>query len=142
MARVAGVDLPSQRPVFAALTYLYGIGRNNAKILLDRCQIPHHIRCRDLTETQISTINSVIAKDFKVEGELRREIEANIRRYIEAGSYKGQRHRKNLPVRGQRTRTNARTRRGMRRTVGSAKVIPAAAGKPASAGASAKPAAK
>ncbi|MEK6544039.1 MAG: 30S ribosomal protein S13 [Elusimicrobiota bacterium] len=141
MARVAGIDLLPHKPVSAALTRLYGVGRNNAKILLDRCQIPHHIRCKDLTEAQISTINSVIAKDCKVEGELRREIDANIRHYIEIGSFKGQRHRKNLPVNGQRTRTNARTRRGMRRTVGSAKpgIV---AGKPAAAPAAsaAKPA--
>lgn len=133
MARVAGVDLPSHKRIETALTYLYGIGRKNVKIILERSQVPSHVRCRDLTEAQISAINGILAKELKVEGELHREVEGNIRRYIEMGSYRGQRHRKNLPVHGQRTKTNARTRRGLRKTVGSAK--PGTRGAPAAAAA-------
>ncbi|MEK7287269.1 MAG: 30S ribosomal protein S13 [Elusimicrobiota bacterium] len=121
MARIAGLDLPPHKRVDVALTYLYGIGRRNVSSVLEAAQVPPDVRVKNLTEIQLSAINGVLAKDFKVEGELRREVEASIRRYIDIGSYLGQRHRRNLPVRGQRTKTNARTRRGMRKTVGSVK---------------------
>lgn len=121
MARVAGIDLIPTKRVDAALTHLYGVGRKNVYEVLDKAQVEPKTRVKDLSEAQVSAINVVVTKDMKVEGELRRDTEAHVRRYIDTGSYRGQRHRKNLPVRGQRTRTNARTRRGSRRTVGSAK---------------------
>ena len=128
MARIAGVDLPRDKKISIALAYVYGIGRPLANKILAglSAQIKPDTRVKDLTEDQVGLINSVIQKEYKVEGELRREITANLKRYVEINSYKGYRHRRNLPVRGQRTRTNARTRRGRRRTVGSASKAPAA----------------
>ncbi len=122
MARIAGVDLPRDKKISVALAYVYGIGRPlAAKILAGlSAQINPDTRVKDLTEDQVGLLNSVIQKEYKVEGELRREVTANLKRYVEINSYRGYRHRRNLPVRGQRTRTNARTRRGRRRTVGSA----------------------
>ena len=122
MARIAGVDLPRDKKISIALAYVYGIGRPMAKKILAglTAQINPDTRVKDLTEDQVGLINSVIQKEYKVEGELRREITANLKRYVEINSYRGYRHRRNLPVRGQRTRTNGRTRRGRRRTVGSA----------------------
>ncbi|MBI4062802.1 MAG: 30S ribosomal protein S13 [Elusimicrobia bacterium] len=141
MARVAGIDLHPNKRIDVALTYIYGVGRKNVGGILQAVQIPGHLKVKDLDEAQLSTINAVLSKDYRVEGELRREIESNISRYVEVGSYRGQRHRRNLPARGQRTRTNARTRRGMRRTVGSVKPgIALGAAKPATA--TAAPAAK
>jgi small subunit ribosomal protein S13 len=121
MARIAGVDLPREKKIIVALAYVYGIGRPMAKKILEGLtnQVSPDTRVKDLTEDQIGMLNSYIAKEYKVEGELRREITANLKRYVEINSYRGYRHRRNLPVRGQRTRTNARTRRGRRRTVGS-----------------------
>ncbi|MBI5744818.1 MAG: 30S ribosomal protein S13 [Elusimicrobia bacterium] len=129
MARIAGVDLPREKKISIALAYVFGIGRPMAKKILAglTAQIPPDTRVKDLTEDQIGLLNTVIQKEYKVEGELRREITANLKRYIEINSYRGYRHRRNLPVRGQRTRTNGRTRRGRRRTVGSASKAPAAA---------------
>ena len=121
MARIAGVDLAPAKRVDVALTSIYGIGRKNVRDLLVRAQVSPEIQVKALTQEQLSAIGAVMAKDFKVEGELRREIEASIRRTIDIGSYRGQRHRRNLPVRGQRTKTNARTRRGSRKTVGGVK---------------------
>ncbi len=118
MARVAGVNLPSNKRIDIALTYIYGIGRSLAKKILEATGIDGSIRAKDLTESQIATLNSYIEENFKVEGDLRREVQQNIKRLIDIGCYRGIRHRKNLPVHGQRTRTNARTRRGPRKTVG------------------------
>ena len=120
MARVAGVDLPKDRRIDVALACVYGIGRTLAKEILERLegQIAPATRVKDLTENQVGLLNSFIAKEDKVEGELRREVQQNIHRYHEIGSYRGLRHRRNLPCRGQRTKTNARTRRGRRKTVG------------------------
>ncbi|MBI4351037.1 MAG: 30S ribosomal protein S13 [Elusimicrobia bacterium] len=129
MARIAGVDLPREKKVVIALAYVYGIGRPMAQKILEglKAQINPGLRVKDLTEDQVGLLNAFIAKEFKVEGELRREVSANLKRYVEINSYRGYRHRRNLPVRGQRTRTNARTRRGRRRTVGSSAKAAAAA---------------
>ena len=121
MARVAGIDLPKQKRVDIALRYVYGIGPARALLLLEATGINGATRVKDLTEGDVSKINSEITKHFRVEGDLRREIQGNIRRLIEINSYRGFRHRRNLPVHGQRTKSNARTRRGRRRTVGSSK---------------------
>ncbi|MGD9642547.1 MAG: 30S ribosomal protein S13 [Elusimicrobiales bacterium] len=131
MARIAGVDLPRDKKISIALAYVYGIGRPMAKKILAglSAQISPDIRVKDLTEDQIGLLNTVIQKEYKVEGELRREITASLKRYVEINSYRGYRHRRNLPVRGQRTRTNGRTRRGRRRTVGSSGKAAAAGGK-------------
>jgi len=126
MARIAGVDLPREKRIDVALAYVYGIGRPLAgKILAGlKSQVVPSTRVKDLTEDQIGMLNSVISKEYKVEGELRREETAHIKRHIETGSYRGYRHRRSLPARGQRTKTNARTRRGRRKTVGSAAKAP------------------
>ncbi len=118
MARIAGVDLPRDKRVEVALTYVYGIGRSSAKKILGQAAVDPSTRVRDLTEEEITRIRELIDRGYKVEGDLRREISLNIKRLIEIGSYRGLRHRRGLPVRGQRTRTNARTRKGPRRTVG------------------------
>jgi len=119
MARVAGVDLPKAKRVNVALTYIYGIGLALSKEVLAEAQLDPAKRVKDLSEEEVSKLTTIITKNIKVEGDLRREIQANIRRLMDIGSYRGYRHRRNLPVRGQRTKTNARTRRGKRRTVGS-----------------------
>jgi len=131
MARIAGVDLPRDKKISIALAYVFGIGRPIAKKILAglSAQISPDTRVKDLTEDQIGLLNTTIQKEYKVEGELRREITANLKRYVEINSYRGYRHRRNLPVRGQRTRTNGRTRRGRRRTVGSSGKAAAAAPK-------------
>ncbi|MBI4424231.1 MAG: 30S ribosomal protein S13 [Elusimicrobia bacterium] len=123
MARVAGVDLPKQKRVDVALTYLYGVGRKNSLEILEKLKgsIDPATRVKDLTEQQVGLLNNLLTKEYKVEGELRRLLQQNIHRYIEIGSWRGVRHRRNLPVRGQRTKTNARTRRGRRKTVGAGK---------------------
>ena len=120
MARIAGIDLPKNKRIDIALGYLYGIGRPTANKILEKLKgtVDPATRVKDLTENQVGLLNSIITKDYKVEGELRREIQQNVRRFIEIGCWKGVRHRRNLPIRGQRTRTNARTRRGRRKTVG------------------------
>jgi small subunit ribosomal protein S13 len=117
MARIAGVDLPRQKRVDIALRYIYGIGPARSNEILDKAQVAPEIRVKDLSEAEVGRIRAVIDRDFKVEGDLRREITMNIKRLQEIGSYRGLRHRRNLPVRGQRTRTNARTKRGTRKTV-------------------------
>lgn len=117
MARIAGVDLPRDKRVEVALTYIFGIGRTTSNQVLSGTGINPDTRVRDLTEDEISKLREAIDKTLKVEGDLRREIALNIKRLIEIGSYRGVRHRKGLPVRGQRTKTNARTRKGPRRTV-------------------------
>jgi small subunit ribosomal protein S13 len=117
MARIAGVDLPRQKRVDIALRYIYGIGPLRAEEVLDKAQVNPAIRVKDLSEAEVSRIRTVVDRDYKVEGDLRREIAMNIKRMQEIGAYRGLRHRRNLPVRGQRTRTNARTKRGARKTV-------------------------
>jgi small subunit ribosomal protein S13 len=117
MARIAGVDVPREKRVDVSLRYIFGIGPTTARQVLDEARIDHAIRVRDLTEAQVAKIREVIDRKFTVEGDLRREVALNIKRLQEIGSYRGLRHRKSLPVRGQRTRTNARTRRGPRKTV-------------------------
>jgi small subunit ribosomal protein S13 len=117
MARIAGVDIPRDKPVFIALTYIYGIGRTRANQIVARTSIEPTKRVRDLTEDEVGRIRELIDREFTVEGDLRREVNLNIKRLMEIGCYRGLRHRRGLPVRGQRTRTNARTRRGPRRTV-------------------------
>lgn len=118
MARIAGVDLPRDKRVEVALTYIFGIGLSTSREILAKTQVNPDTRVKDLTEDEISRLRDVIDREYKVEGDLRREIAANIKRLIDIGSYRGLRHRRGLPVRGQRTRTNARTRKGPRRTVG------------------------
>ena len=112
MARIEGVDLPREKRVEIGLTYIYGIGRTKSKEILTKTGISPDTRVRDLTDDEVGKLRDVIDKEFKVEGELRREIALNIKRLIEIGCYRGRRHRMGLPVRGQRTKTNARTRKG------------------------------
>ncbi len=118
MARIAGVDLPREKRVEIGLTYIFGLGRSKANEILQKTAINPDTRVRDLTDDEISRLREVIDKEYKVEGDLRREISLNIKRLIEIGCYRGRRHRTGLPVRGQRTKTNARTRKGPKRTVG------------------------
>ena len=120
MARIAGIDLPKNKRVDIALQYVYGIGPKIAKEILTKLsgQIDAATRVKDLTEQQAGLLNTILQKEYKVEGELRREVSQNIHRLSEIGSYRGSRHRRNLPSRGQRTKTNSRTRRGRRKTVG------------------------
>ncbi|MBS3874042.1 MAG: 30S ribosomal protein S13 [Firmicutes bacterium] len=118
MARIAGVDLPREKRVEIALTYIYGIGRSRSSDILAKTGVSPDTRVRDLTEEEVARLRETIDKGFPVEGDLRREVTASIKRLIEIGSYRGLRHRRGLPVRGQRTKTNARTRKGPRRTVG------------------------
>jgi small subunit ribosomal protein S13 len=117
MARIAGVDIPKDKRIEVALTYLYGIGPMLSKKILEQTDVNPDTRVRDLTDDEINRIREVIDKGYKVEGDLRKEINFNIKRLIEIGSYRGLRHRRGLPVRGQRTKTNARTKRGPRKTV-------------------------
>lgn len=117
MARIAGVDLPRNKRVDIALRYLYGIGPFRAVQVLNQAQVNPAIRVKDLSEADVARIRTIIDRDYKVEGDLRREVAMNIKRMQEIGAYRGLRHRRNLPVRGQRTRTNARTKRGARKTV-------------------------
>jgi len=121
MARVAGVDLPKAKRLDIALRYVYGIGPAIADEIIKELALNPAKRVKDLSEEEVNKINNLITKNIKVEGDLRREIQANIKRLIEIGSYRGSRHRRNLPVRGQRSKTNARTRRGKRKTVGAGK---------------------
>ena len=121
MARIAGVDLPREKRVEIGLTYVYGIGRPSANRILKEAGINPDTRVRDLTDEEVSRIREVIDHSQKVEGDLRREIALNIKRLIEIGCYRGIRHRKGLPVRGQKTKTNARTRKGTRKTVANKK---------------------
>jgi small subunit ribosomal protein S13 len=118
VARIAGVDIPREKRVVVSLTYIHGIGPSSSQKILAAANVPHATRVRDLTEEEVNRLREVIDKRFKVEGDLRREVSMNIKRLMEIGSYRGIRHRRNLPVRGQRTKTNARQRRGPRKTVG------------------------
>ena len=121
MARIAGVDLPREKRVEIGLTYVYGIGHSSAVRILNEAGVSLDTRVRDLTDDEVSKIREVIDRSQKVEGDLRREVALNIKRLIEIGCYRGIRHRKGLPVRGQRTKTNARTRKGPKKTVANKK---------------------
>lgn len=118
MARISGVDLPRDKRVEAGLTYIYGIGRSTSQKILAQTGINPDTRVKDLTEDEVNKLREVIDKEYKVEGDLRREVSLNIKRLIEIASYRGLRHRRGLPTRGQRTKTNARTRKGPSKTVG------------------------
>ncbi|MDQ1322914.1 MAG: small subunit ribosomal protein [Chloroflexota bacterium] len=121
MARIAGIDIPREKRVEIALTYIYGIGLSSSQRILKQTSVNPDTRVRDLTEEQVNRLREVIDRTFKVEGDLRREVALNIKRLIEIGSYRGMRHRRNLPSRGQNTKTNARQRRGPKKTVGARK---------------------
>ena len=121
MARIAGIDIPPAKRIEIALTYIYGIGPSTAKQIVHDSRLNPQARVKDLTEEEVNHLREIIDKDYKVEGDLRREVSMNIKRLTEIGCYRGLRHRRGLPVHGQRTRTNARTKRGSRRTVGSNK---------------------
>ena len=118
MARIAGVDIPRDKRIEVALTYLYGIGLSASRKILKECNIDPNKRVNQLTDEETTRIRNLIASDYRVEGALRTEIQMNIKRLMEIGAYRGLRHRRGLPVRGQRTRTNARTRKGKRKTIG------------------------
>lgn len=124
MARIAGIDLPKEKRGEIGLTYVFGIGRSTAQEILDELDIDHNIKVKDWTDEQVSELRTKIDSEYTVEGNLRSEVKTNIRRLIEIGSYRGTRHRKGLPVRGQNTQTNARTRKGKRRTVAGKKTAP------------------
>lgn len=117
MARISGIDLPKNKRIEIALTYIYGIGRSTSKKILSESGVDNNTKTENLSEPEIASIREVIDKNFKVEGDLRREVSMNIKRLMDLGCYKGLRHRKGLPVNGQRTKTNARTRKGPARTV-------------------------
>jgi small subunit ribosomal protein S13 len=118
MARIAGIDLPKEKRIEVALSYIYGIGIPLAGKILKQAGVNPDTRSKDLKEDEVSRVAAIIQKEYKVEGDLRREISQNIKRLIDIGAYRGYRHRRSLPVRGQRTKTNARTRKGPRKTVG------------------------
>ncbi len=117
MARIEGVDLPRNKRIEVGLQYLYGIGPTRARMILTSTQVSPDVRVKDLTENDLALLREFITRNYKVEGDLRREVQMNIKRLIEIGCYRGLRHRRNLPVNGQRTRTNARTRKGPKKTV-------------------------
>ncbi|MCS7053263.1 MAG: 30S ribosomal protein S13 [Ignavibacterium sp.] len=125
MARIAGVDLPKSKKILYGLQYIYGIGRTTSAEILKKANINPDKRVSELTEEEVAQIRSVITSDYKVEGALRSEVQQNIKRLMDIGAYRGLRHRKGLPVRGQRTRTNSRTRKGKRKTVAGKKKAPA-----------------
>lgn len=117
MARIAGVDIPRNKRIEISLTYIYGIGRAFSQQILEKAGVDADTRVRDLTESEVARLRQVIEREYKVEGDLRREVNMNIKRLTEIGCYRGLRHRRHLPVRGQRTKTNARTRKGPKKTV-------------------------
>jgi len=121
MARISGVDLPREKRVEVALTYIYGIGLATSQKILAETAVSPDTRIRDLTDDEVSRLREVIDRDYRVEGDLRREVAMNIKRLIDIGSYRGLRHRRGMPMRGQRTRTNARTRKGPKRGIGGRK---------------------
>lgn len=118
MPRIVGIDIPKEKRIDVALTYIYGIGDHAARDILKKAGVEPNIRAKDLTEDQVAKVTNIIQKDVKYEGMLRREIAMNVKRLMDIGSYRGMRHKKGLPVHGQRTRTNARTRKGPRKTIG------------------------
>jgi small subunit ribosomal protein S13 len=118
VARIAGVDIPREKRAVVSLTYIFGIGPTSATRILGAANVSPDTRVRDLTDDEVNRLREVVDRQFKVEGDLRREVSMNVKRLMEIGSYRGLRHRRNLPVRGQRTKTNARQRRGVKKTVG------------------------
>jgi small subunit ribosomal protein S13 len=118
MARIAGVDIPREKRVIVSLTYIHGIGPSSATRVLGAANVSPETRVRDLTDDEVNRLREIVDRQYKVEGDLRREVSLNVKRLMEIGSYRGLRHRRNLPVRGQRTKTNARQRRGSKKTVG------------------------
>ena len=124
MARIAGIDLPKNKRVIIGLTYIYGIGKASAQNICDKCKVDVNTRVHSLTEDEVAEIRKVIQAEYKVEGALRSEVQQNIKRLMDIGAYRGIRHRKGLPARGQRTRTNSRTRKGKRKTVAGKKKTP------------------
>ena len=118
MARIAGIDLPRDKRIEAALTYIYGIGPSSAQRILEVAGVSPDTRVRALSETETARLREIVESDYRVEGDLRREVNSSIKRLVDIGCYRGLRHRRGLPVRGQRTKTNARTRKGPRKTVG------------------------
>jgi small subunit ribosomal protein S13 len=118
VARIAGVDIPREKRVIVSLTYIHGIGPTSATRVIGAANVSPDTRVRDLTEDEVNRLREVVERQFKVEGDLRREVNLNVKRLMEIGSFRGLRHRRNLPVRGQRTKTNARQRRGAKKTVG------------------------
>ena len=125
MARIAGIDLPQNKRIEVALTYIYGIGRSRSNRILGKAGVGKDIKVKDLAEDEVRKIRDVIQEEGQVEGDLRKNVQMDIKRLIDIGSYRGNRHRRNLPVRGQRTHTNARTRKGPRKTVAGKKKAPA-----------------
>ncbi len=123
MARIAGVDLPRDKKVEIGLTYIFGIGRSRSRKILEKSGVDQNLRIRDLTDADVTKLRQVIDRDFKVEGALRTEVSMNIKRLMDIGSYRGVRHRRGLPVRGQRTHTNARTKKGPRRAIAGKKKV-------------------
>ena len=124
MARIAGIDLPKQKKAYIGLTYIYGIGQHTALSILEKASIDPNKKVLDLTEEEVAKIRSIMTAEIKVEGALRSEVQQNIKRLMDIGTYRGLRHRRGLPVRGQRTKTNSRTRKGKRRTVAGKKKAP------------------
>ena len=123
MARISGVDLPREKKVEIGLTYIFGIGRSRSRKILEKSGVDQNLRVRDLTDADVNKLRQVIDRDFKVEGALRTEVSMNIKRLMDIGSYRGIRHRRGLPVRGQRTHTNARTKKGPRRAIAGKKKV-------------------
>jgi small subunit ribosomal protein S13 len=123
VARIAGVDIPREKRLEISLTYIFGVGKTTAQLVCDQTQLSRDTRVRDLTEDEVAKIRTFIDANVKTEGDLRREVSANIKRKVEIGSYEGIRHRRGLPVHGQRTRTNARTRKGPKKTVAGKKRV-------------------
>lgn len=121
MPRIAGVDIPKEKRIEVALTYIFGIGRHSSGKILKQAEINPNTRAKDLTDAEVSKLRDIIQAEYKFEGDLRKEVSMNIKRLMDIGSYKGLRHRRGLPVRGQRTKTNCRTRKGPRKTVGAKK---------------------
>ncbi len=134
MPRIAGVDIPKEKKIYVSLGYIYGIGRKNSLDILKSAKISPDVRAKNLTDEEASRIAAIIQKDYKVEGNLRRDLALNIKRLMDIQSYRGSRHKKSLPVRGQRTRTNARTRKGPKKTIGAQRKKETTAPKAAPAG--------
>jgi small subunit ribosomal protein S13 len=118
VARISGIDIPRDKRAVIALTYIYGVGKTSSKQILAKAKVSEDIRMKDLTEDEVTRIRSIISEDYEVEGDMRRDVSMSIKRLMDIGSYRGLRHRKGLPVRGQRSHTNARTRKGPKKTVG------------------------
>lgn len=131
MPRIVGVDIPKEKKIYVSLAYIYGIGRNNSLKILQAAGISPDVRAKSLTEDEISRITAIIQKEYRTEGNLKRELSMNIKRLMDIQSYRGIRHKRGLPVRGQRTRTNARTRKGPKKTIGAQRKKETATAKPA-----------